>query len=383
MPGRIRIAHSRQADAAAAVQEFYDGVAQSPMELVVFFCSSDYDLDVIATELCRHFVGVPIVGCTTAGEIGPAGYSSRGISGASFPSDGFSGVSALLQPLQGCDIESGRHFAENLMRRLEAADPAATADNSFGFLLIDGLSAREEAITLTLQNALGRISMVGGSAGDDLKFQRTWIFHDGAFHTDCAALMLLSTRYPFRTFKTQHFVSMDERIVVTAADAERRVVKEINGLPAAEEYARLIGVPTDQLAPSHFAANPVVVRINGMDYVRSIQQANADGSLTFYCAIDEGVVFRLAQGKDLIRNLKQTFDGLREEIGKPQAVFACDCVLRNLEISQNEQKAMVGELLRRNNTVGFSTYGEQYAGVHVNQTFTGIAIGEGESGEPA
>jgi hypothetical protein len=35
----------------------------------------------------------------------------------------------------------------------------------------------------------------------------------------------------------------------------------------------------------------------------------------------------------------------------------------------------VGELFQRNNTVGFSTYGEQYGGVHVNQTFTGIAIG--------
>jgi hypothetical protein len=25
--------------------------------------------------------------------------------------------------------------------------------------------------------------------------------------------------------------------------------------------------------------------------------------------------------------------------------------------------------------VGFSTYGEQYNGIHVNQTFTGVAIG--------
>ena len=29
-----------------------------------------------------------------------------------------------------------------------------------------------------------------------------------------------------------------------------------------------------------------------------------------------------------------------------------------------------------NNVVGFNSYGEQYGGVHVNQTLAGIAIGE-------
>jgi hypothetical protein len=36
----------------------------------------------------------------------------------------------------------------------------------------------------------------------------------------------------------------------------------------------------------------------------------------------------------------------------------------------------VEQVFRDNNTVGFSSYGEQYLGVHVNQTLTGIAIGE-------
>ena len=37
----------------------------------------------------------------------------------------------------------------------------------------------------------------------------------------------------------------------------------------------------------------------------------------------------------------------------------------------------VGEILRRNRAVGFNTYGEQFCGVHVNQTLTGIALGAG------
>jgi hypothetical protein len=35
----------------------------------------------------------------------------------------------------------------------------------------------------------------------------------------------------------------------------------------------------------------------------------------------------------------------------------------------------VAELFRSNNTIGFNSYGEQFHGVHVNQTLTGIAIG--------
>jgi hypothetical protein len=124
-----------------------------------------------------------------------------------------------------------------------------------------------------------------------------------------------------------------------------------------------------------FAAAPVVVIIDGTDYVRSIQKANPDGSLTFFCAIEEGVVFRVAHGVGLVRNLEQTFDKIRAELGKPQLVIGCDCILRKLEVSQNGLNERVAELFRSNNTIGFNSYGEQFRGVHVNQTLTGIAIG--------
>jgi hypothetical protein len=35
----------------------------------------------------------------------------------------------------------------------------------------------------------------------------------------------------------------------------------------------------------------------------------------------------------------------------------------------------VATLFRENYVIGFNSYGEQYGGVHVNQTLTGIAIG--------
>lgn len=376
---KTRLAHSRATDARQAAEEFYASVAQPDMELVLFFCSSNYDLQVLAEELNRLFTGIQVVGCTTAGEIGPAGYHSHSLSGVSFPAGSFVAVNGLLEELSRFDIAKGHDIVQRLLQQLESRAPATKADNTLAFLLIDAMSRREEPVAHALQYALGEIGLFGGSAGDDMKFVKTDVYADGRFYSDSAVLILLHTSWPFEIFKTQHFVTTEKRLVVTAADPSRRIVYEINGRPAAEEYARLVGVEVDDLTALSFAAAPVVVMIDGTDYVRSIQKVNADGSLSFYCAIEEGIVLRVAYGVDLVDNLEQSFAHIRDKIGSPQLVLGCDCVLRNLEISQNGLKKKVGEIFRRYNTVGFSSYGEQYRGLHVNQTFTGCAIGTSEN----
>lgn len=374
-PARIRRAQSCATDAREAVREFHAAVVQPDMALVIFFCSSEYDLESLAGEMRRLFAGVQVVGCTTAGEIGPAGYQDHSLTGASFPASSFNAVSGRIGHLQQFSLATGQAFAQALLQKLESQAPHADADNSFALLLIDGLSVREEPVTRVLQGALGKLPLVGGSAGDGLNFGRTHVYLEGRFHADSAALILVTTRLPFTLFKTQHFVATDERLVVTGADTAHRIVKEINGLPAAGEYARILGIDAGDLAPLRFAAWPVVVMIDGTNYVRSIQKVNPDGSLTFFCAIDDGLVLRLARGVDLLENLETTFTQIRAEIGPPQLVLGCDCILRKLEISQSALSDRVGEVLLRNNTIGFNTYGEQFHGVHVNQTLVGIAIG--------
>jgi hypothetical protein len=371
----IRIAQSCATDARQAVREFHSSVAQPDMELVVFFCSSEYDLGALAEEMYHRFSGVQVVGCTTAGEIGPAGYVRHSLSGASFPAGSCVAVNGRLELLNQFEITTGYDFAQKLLQQLESKAPQAGPDNSFAFMLIDGLSRREEPVVHALHHALGNIKLFGGSAGDDQKFAKTYVYSEGMFHPDSAVVTLVNTSFPFRVFKTQHFVSTDERLVVTEADTARRIVKEINGLPAAAEYARLVGVEVHELNSIRFAASPVVVMIDGTDYVRSIQKANPDGSLTFFCAIEEGVVFRVAHGVGLVTNLEQTLGKVGAEIGRPQLVIACDCIQRNVEATQKGQKDIVGDIFRNNNSIGFSSYGEQFDGVHVNQTLTGIAIG--------
>lgn len=364
-------------DAREAVRAFHAGIDQPDMALVVFFCSSEYDLDALADEMRVSFGDVPVVGCTTAGEIGAAGYRTLSLTGASFPASSFRIATGRIDGLQQFDSAKGQAFAHDLLQELQKKSPGADEHNSFGLLLIDGLSVREEAVIRAFQRALDGVPVVGGSAADGLRFARTSIYcySDGAFHTDSALLVLASTTLPFKPFKTQHFVATAERMVVTDADSDRRVVREINGAPAAAEYARMLGIDPHALDPDRFAAFPVVVMIDGTNYVRSIQKANPDGSLTFFCAIENGLVLRVARGVDLLQNLEETFADIAADIGPPQLVLACDCILRKLEISQSPVKDQIVALMARNNVVGFATYGEQFNGVHVNQTLVGIAIG--------
>ncbi len=371
----IRTGQSRSTAVLEAVKEFHASVVQPEMELVIFFCSNEFDLDVLAGEMNRLFSGVKVIGCTTAGEIGPVGYINHSISGASFPSKSFVTVTGLLEDLNEFTISRTDEFAQTLLQQLENKAPGAPSEECFALMLIDGLSVREEPVSHALQHSLGSIPLFGGSAGDGLKFSETFVYFKGRFHSDSTVVVLIATSLPFKMFKTQHFVSTEERLVVTEANTAERIVKEINGVPAAEEYARLLGISMEELDPMHFAASPIVVMIDGTDYVRSIQKANPDGSLTFFCAIEEGLVVRVAHGVNLITNLEKTFEKIHDEIGEPQVVISCDCILRNQEITQNKEKSRVGEIFKENNTIGFSSYGEQFHGVHVNQTLTGIAIG--------
>jgi hypothetical protein len=384
MPSQTGIltAQSCATDAREAVREFHAAVAQPDTALVLFFCSKAYDLDELAEEMALQFEGVQVVGCTTAGEIGPEGCMEHSISGASLAKSHFAAASGRIDGLRQFAIPQGQAMVQELLQKLESSEPTADAENTFALLLIDGLSMREELVASALQHALGGVPLVGGSAGDGLEFSSTEVYADGGFRSDGAVVVLITTPLPFKVFMTQHFSPAEERVVVTAADAENRIVTEIDGRPAAEEYARLVGTTVESLDSEDFSTSPVLVLMGGANYVRSIQKANPDGSLTFYCAIEEGLVLRVARGEDIIGGVEQLFEETKAQIGQPQLTIGCDCILRKLEADHLGVIDRAGTLFRANNVVGFHGYGEQYRGVHVNQTLTGVAIGSPRE-EPA
>jgi hypothetical protein len=376
----IRRAVTFAQDPEIAAAELFDGLWQSASCLVLLFISPRYDLALLGHCIARRFGNEIVVGgCTTAGEIGPGGYYEHAITGFSLAGPDFAASVSLIDNLSNLDAVA---MQETVRRtRLSIYDSAGWArhENLFAVTIIDGLCGCEEVLAGAACVALGGIPLRGGSAADGLDFENTFILHEGKFSNDCALIAVIATRRRFRAFKTEHFVAGSEKSVVTGAIPRRRVVTEINAEPAADEYARITGMHVDDLVPAAFATHPLVVRVGGQSFVRSLQCVNPDRSLTFFCAIDEGAVLTVGQGGDLAGTLKASFADIEGELGKPELVIAFDCFLRGVELDQRRIRAVVGDVMNRNNAVGFLTYGEQWEAMHMNQTFVGIAIGSADA----
>ena len=371
----VRMGSSQSKDPDRAAQELFDEIYQPDASLGVFFCSTEFDLNRLQQALASRFDGINFIGCTSAGEITPEGYVDGAITGFTLAFPDFLAVSAPVFRLDSFSVADGIHIVKELKDRLDEVSPMSEQGDTFAFLMIDGLCKCEEIIVSALHPALGDIPLFGASSGGGLDFEETFIYFDGKFCSDIALVILVKTIHPFKVFSTDHFVPTNIKMVITEADPASRIVTEINAEPAGAEYARLVGLRNDALTPMIFATHPVVVKVGGRYYTRSIRNVNEDGSLTFFCAVDKGIVLTISEGTDIIENLENNFREIVKDIGPPQLVIGCDCVLRSLELEQRQLKGKAGRIMMDNNVIGFGTYGEEFQSMHLNQTFTGAAIG--------
>ncbi len=98
-----------------------------------------------------------------------------------------------------------------------------------------------------------------------------------------------------------------------------------------------------------------------------------NGDLVFFSAIAEGLVLTLAEAQDMADHLQAQLTEIGRS-GPPSAILACDCILRRMEAQERQRFGAVAAILKAHGVVGFSTYGEQFNSMHVNQTMTGVAI---------
>lgn len=369
-PRAVGIGVSHAADPLAALREAAGGLDLAGCAFVMAFLPDRLATEDFAEATGRMPGGAPVVGCTSAGQITRCGYDEDALLLLGFPRAHFRCATHLIAPLNPLSIERVSADA----RRLADRFPRSAGWNRLALILADGLSKREDLLVAALGAGLDDLPVFGGSAGDALRFRRTAVLHDGRFHTDAALLILIETDLDFVGLGFDHVLPTEHLIVVTDAVPDERLVLELNGAPAAGEYARLVGCPVESLSPEVFAAYPVLVRNNGLYHVRAIQKVVGEGALAFLSAIDDGLLLTLGRGQDILRTLDAELD-LRDARGRePDFILGFDCFLRKLEIDQKQLTRAASDILRRRRVLGFNTYGEQHCGVHVNQTFVGVAF---------
>ena len=332
--------------------------------------------DSLAHALRARLPRLAFCGCSTSGEISPDGMQDQGILAVLLPARWFTVSTCAIESIRSQSMHSIAHraaeFRETFMAR---TGPVAAGETLFAISLIDGLSYAEEAVASALDQGLNGIPLIGGSAGDDLQLEVTTQICNGHHHQDAAVLTLIKCGLPCQLFTDNNFVPTTRKLVVTDSDINRRRVLEINGEPAAIAYAHTLGVALEDLSIACFASNPMVVRINGEHYCRSIQCVNDDLSLTFFCAVDNGLILTLARAEGMLDATRRAIERIEQSLGSLDLLFGFDCIHRRLDATHRGSVARISELYREKHFIGCNTYGEQFHAMHLNQTFTGVAIG--------
>ncbi|MBB5721235.1 hypothetical protein FHS72_000842 [Loktanella ponticola] len=355
----------------APVAALKNAMGDEPLCLLALFVTSQTDFGDVIAEAELLYPDVDVVCCTTAGEIGEMGYDDGLIVAVGFPQSHFASKSLAFANLDIFYAES--EMDRIAQERVALQDRSPEMEEGFAFLIVDGLSRREDTLTSTISPALRDMPLFGASAGDGADFRQTLVALNGQIMTNGAVLNLIRSTHRTKVFSLDHLVPTETQMVVTGADPERRIVKSINAEPAGREYARIVGKDPEQLDRFTFASHPVVVRIGGDHHVRAIQQVNDAGELVFFSAIDEGMVLTVATPLNMAQHLTDQMAEMAAD-GPFTDIIGCDCILRRIESEQTQMTHELSTIMAKNNVTGFSTYGEQIGPLHVNQTMTGVAF---------
>lgn len=349
--------HSDELRPKSVIDELF---SDSERGIDILFLSGEHDLREVMYELDARGLH-HVIGCTTAGHISSEGYKTQG--GLRFHLGG----SRLKSRSWMLDLD----LSDLLSKGSELRQFAAANPDAFGIIMIDGLSGREESIVGALRRELPGVPIVGGSAGDSLKFEKTHLFHGAELHSDVAILTLVATAdFRVSMFRLQHHLPTEKAFLVTRAEGRR--LYELNGRPALEVYLEATGLSESELGASAYGRYPLMAKSGEHFYIRAIHDATHEG-LDFFCKLEVGTVLRLGTSPGSNDELLRTLDGVGCD--GPHVSLFFDCTLRRLEFEDRALSQLVGRRLG-NSGSGFCTYGEQLDGIHVNQTLVGLRFEE-------
>lgn len=317
--------------------------------------------------------GCHVVGCSSAGEIGPDGYCQDTVTALGFPAASFRvGVCVLRDQAQ---VPVSDWMAA--LRRLHGEFRPDLRRSSFGVVLADALARQEDVLAATLDAAIPGLPVVGASTAQGMRFEQGSQMVDGRECPGAAVFLLIETDFSVAEVSFSHFSPTGRRAVVTAADPHNRIILELNAEPAAQEYARLAGIAPSAMTQAEFARHPLLLRTGGRHHVRAIRAVTSDSGLQLMSGIEAGNVLTIGRAMDMMRGFADALDALPRP---PLMVLGFDCILRRLALERAGMGRQMSRLLSRYRIAGFNTYGEQHRGMHVNQTFVGMALMPPEPG---
>lgn len=348
----------------------------------IVFASSKYDYKEVIRGVREATNKAPLIGCSTAGEFTEEKVMNRSVACGVISTDSHKFFPSIGVGLKEDEVSCINQIVDNIPT---SAMTIPEYSRLYSILLIDGLAGKgERAVSAASLILGGEVRFAGGAAGDDGKFEKTYVFCDDGVKENAASLCFIASKSPLIMGVKHGHHPISPPLEVTKVS--ENIVYELNNKPAwdvwkeSKKEAKKLGIdPSD---PKNFLLRcPAGIQV-GTDYkIRwPISLPAEDGSLSFACSIPKGTVFRVTAGtkEDEIKSARIAAESAIEKSkGKKIAgaiVFDCACrgIILGAQFSKaiNEIKSVLGNIP----LVGFETYGEiameagEFSGFHNTTT---------------
>jgi hypothetical protein len=354
-------------------------------KLLVVFAGINHDPGAVLEGVRGVAAGVPVIGCSTHGEIAAGGPRDGTVVVAALGGPGFDVSVEVAENVSGRQREAGSEVAGCAAGL--AAWPCRTL-----LLLTDGLVRDQEAILRGCYGVLGAsVPLFGGAAADGWRMTGPYLLGDGRVLTDAVVAATIASEAPLSVSSRHGWAKVGEPMIVTSSANGR--VYTLDDRPAMDVYLDRLGAPpaayTDTAAFTDFALpRPLgVQRRSGIEARNLSTEVDIAGrSIGGGRAIDHGgLVWALAGDEESIMAAtdaacEQALAGLgtREPVGL--LTFSCAAtraVLGDDGIQREGDR--LAKWAAGTPFAGFYTYGEiarvrGIDGFH-NQTLAVLAIG--------
>lgn len=245
-------------------------------------------------------------------------------------------------------------------------------------IFTDGLKTDGEMLLKQISLLHPDLVIAGGKAGDNNKFQRTFVFNENELtEYGCLVASLNGDELIVSNSYMLNCDSIGTEMTVTKSDKGR--VYTIDNVPASEIYKKYLGEDISSKLPESGIEYPFLLEREGVTVSRSPIGAFDDGSILYAGNLNEGEKIKFGFANiDMIQD--KNFDDYNYFKTLPiEATYIYSCTGRRSLLGKYLDIEF-GFLQNLGPTVGFLTFGEYFHGNSINEllniTTTFLSISE-------
>ncbi len=358
--------HSVTEDAADEACSRALSALNATPRLCILFCSVKHNLNVVL-RAARKRVNCKVIGCTTAGEFTENGLTRGGLAIMLIAADEGTFLVSQTTGLSSNPAAAAQRSTRNFQEASAAAKSRGLA-HSTTMVLIDGLCGTgPEFVQEVRRGTTPFQQIVGGAAGDDAAFNKTFVGTSEKVEDDSAVVVHSFEKSRWGIGVGHGLQAASRKMTVTRA--EGNTVFEIDRRPAFEAYIEHAKQNATELAPENTGSYMIqheigVLRYGDIHHARAPLSVGADHSITCAAGLSAGDTICILDGRleSMVQASKDAAQLALDALGDNDVagVLVFDCVCRGLILADDFQQEVdaIASVFGNVPVCGFLTYGE-------------------------